>query len=130
MFPDIIRAAYLYIQKKVQAYLKTDLPSTGIRPHFSIAVDKSTPHRDTNHAIMLIVPLNGVRKAIPLDAPLVYDINDDGELSGGSGSDLADQVVDVLSEKLNFDQDDFAYIRSNYPFLVCKHQQLKKIDYF
>ena len=113
LFPDIIRAAYFYIQKKFQNFLKTDLPSTGMRPHFSIAVDKSTPLRDTNHAIMLIVPIDGVRQAIPIDAPIVYEINDDGDISGGSGSDLADQVVNVLAEKIKFDKDDFSYIRSN-----------------
>ena len=113
LFPDIMRAAYLYIQRKFRDYLKT----TGMPPYFSIAVDKSTPLRDTNHAIMLIVPLNGIRKAIPLDAAIVYELNDNGELSAGSGSDLADQIVNVLSEKLKFDEDDFSYIRSNYEYL-------------
>ena len=83
-------------------------------PHFSIAVDKSTPHRDTNHAIMVIVPMSGVRMAIPIDAPLVYDLDEEGDLHGGCGVDLANQVADILTERLDLNESDFHFIRSMF----------------
>ena len=71
-------------------YLCKQLDSTGLPPHFAIAIDKFTPHRDTNQAIMVILPYNGRRVSMPVDAPLVYEcLDDDGTIQGGSGQDLA-----------------------------------------
>ena len=110
-FPDIIRDAYQFILNKTKNYLKTPLDSTGVRPHFSVAVDKSTPHRDTNHAVLLIVPVNGVRMAIPIDAPIVYSIGETGDVCGGSGANLADQIFSVLKERLDLEENDFVFLR-------------------
>ena len=98
-FPDIIKAAYIYLIQKMKQYMVKPLPSTGMPPHFSVAVDISTPHRETNHAVMVIVPINGIRVALPLDAEVVYKISDVGTtaLTGGTGSELADQVFKSLN---------------------------------
>ena len=58
-FPDIIKAAYIHVLNQTSLYLRKPLDSTGLPPHFAIAIDKSTPHRDTNQAIMIILPFNG-----------------------------------------------------------------------
>ena len=70
------------------------MDSTGLPPHFAIAIDKSTPHPDTNQAIMVILPCNGQRVAMPLDAPLVYEcVDNHGSVFGGTGQDLATQDI-------------------------------------
>lgn len=89
------------------------LPSTGMQPHFSLAVDKSTPHRDTNHAILAIIPVEGKRVAVPIDAPIVYAVSDSGGIIGGSGAELADQIISVMKERLGFEADDLFFIRGN-----------------
>ncbi len=71
-FPDIIKAVYIHVLNQTSSYLCQSLDSTGLPPHFAIAIDKSTPHRDTNQAIMVILPFNGHRVSMPIDAPLVY----------------------------------------------------------
>ena len=77
---------------KMSKYLKRVLPSTDLRPHISIAIDKPTPHRDANHAILAIMPVDGKSMAILTDAPIVYDTVE-GSIEGGSGEDVADQVA-------------------------------------
>jgi len=91
-------------------YLKKVLPSTGLRSHFSISIDKSTPNRHTNHAILIIIPVDGKRMAIPIDAPIVYNTNDDCDIEGGSGEDLANQVIEVLEKVLELTEEDLCYI--------------------
>eukprot|EP00794_Sanderia_malayensis_P021154 gene21154-23234_t len=115
-FPDIIKAAYIYVLKQTRLYMHEPLLSTGLPPHFSVAIDKSTPHRDTNHAVMIIVQVDGRRIAMPIDAPLVYGYEEDEdganvELQGGSGIDLAEQVVAVLKTKLQLTTDDLQFLR-------------------
>lgn len=102
---------------QTKEFLKTPMESTGLRPHISLAVDKSTPHRDTNHAILLLLPVNGKRIAMPLDAPPVYSIAEgSNEIEGGTGQDLAKQVAKVLKDKLEFDDDDMHYVRG---IIIC-----------
>ena len=88
-------------------YLKEPLESTGLCPHVSLAVDKSTPHRDTNHAILVLLPVDGKRIAVPLDAPPVYSVVEGTkDIEGGDGQDLAEQVSKVVKEKLDFNEDE------------------------
>ena len=116
-FPDIVKAAYIYILKQTALYLHKPLESTGLPPHFSVAIDKSTPHRDTNQAIMIILQVDGRRVAMPIDAPIVYGYEEDAEgvvnavIQGGSGKDLAEQVVKVLKTSLQLTADDLRFVR-------------------
>ena len=96
--------------------MKETLPSTGLKPHFLMAIDKSTPYRDTNHAILIIMPVNGRRVAVPMDAPLVYKIDDEGDITGGSGVDLAHQAVESVKKNLEFESEDLSYIRGKILF--------------
>lgn len=54
------------------------MPSTGHRPNILIAIDKSTPHRDTYHAILVIMLVDWKRMAIPIDVTIVYDTFEGG----------------------------------------------------
>ena len=73
-FPEIIHAAYAYVIEETAKFLQEPLISTGLVPHFGLAIDKST-HRETNQAIVLLVPSSGKRVAVPIDAPVVYTVN-------------------------------------------------------
>lgn len=112
-FPEIIQVAYRYILDKTALYLKKSLPSTGFPPHFGVAIDKSTPHRDTNQAIVLLIPSEGKRVAIPIDAPLVYAMSESNTLEGGAHIDLAEQIFDVLKNKLEIEDKDLHFLRGN-----------------
>ena len=59
--------------------------------------DKSKPHRDTNQA-MVIMSYNRFRISMPVDAPLVYESSEEGDITGGTGQDLAEQVVEILTK--------------------------------
>ncbi|CAB4023381.1 Hypothetical predicted protein [Paramuricea clavata] len=109
-FPEIINTAYHYVIQQTQNFLKEPLTSTGLRPHVSVAVDKSTPQRDTNRTSLVLLPVNGKRVAMPLDAPLVYSVSAEGDIEGGSGQHLAEQVVDALRNKLKFNDTDMNYL--------------------
>ena len=61
--------AYKYVILQTKIFLKEPLISTGLCPHVSLAADKSTPHRKTNHAIIVMRELH---VAVPIDAPIVY----------------------------------------------------------
>ena len=105
-------AAYHYALIQTKNYLKEPLESTGLRPHISLAVDKSTPHRETNHAILVLIPVKGKGIAMPLDAPPVYSVFEDtNHIGGGDGQDLAEQITNVVKEKLDFDENDMHYVR-------------------
>ena len=107
-----MKTAYEYVIMQTKKYLQEPLPSTGLRPHISVAAEKATQHRDTNHAILLILPVDGVCVAMPLDAPLVYSVSEEThKVEGGCGQDLAKQVVTVLHNKLEFGDEDMNYIR-------------------
>ena len=64
------------VRLKVNKLLTTPLPCTTFPPHFSCTSDKSTPGRTTNHAIMILVPINGKRVAIPIGGPKVYSTDE------------------------------------------------------
>lgn len=107
-----MKTCFQYVMQQTSTYVHTVLPSTGVRPHLTIAADKSTPHRDTNHAVLLLLPVDGKRIAVPLDAPLVYEVNQEThDILGGSGSDLLEQITNVTSQKLKFSPMDMYYIR-------------------
>ena len=100
--------------------MREPLRSTGLPPHFSVAIDKSTPNRDTNQAIMVIMPYDGFRISMPVDAPLVYESSEDGNITGGTGQDLAEQVVDILTKKLHLSAKDLSRLRGRVYLLTYR----------
>ena len=65
----------------------------------------------TNHAVLVILPVQGKRIAMPLDAPPVYRVAEMTVDIGGTGQDLAKQIVTVVQEKLDFQQQNMHYLR-------------------
>ena len=75
---------------QTKKFQRKPLECTGLPPHISLAVDKSTPHRETNHAVLLLLPVERKRIAMPLDAPPVYTVEKETKrVQGGPGQDLA-----------------------------------------
>lgn len=95
--------------------MKQPLESTGLPPHISLAVDKSTPHRETNHVVLVLLPVKGKRIAMPVDALTVYTVDEETSvIEGETGCDLAKQIVTVLEDKLDLEDKDMHYIRGIY----------------
>ena len=49
---------------------------------------------------------------MPVDAPLVYECSDDdGTIQGGTGQDLAQQIFEVLTQRLDLTLPELAFLR-------------------
>ena len=49
---------------------------------------------------------------MPVDAPLVYECSDDdGTIQGGTGQDLAQQIFEILTQKLGLTLLELAFLR-------------------
>ncbi len=87
-FNDILYCLEKVIHTKVNAWLCAPLPSTLLPPHFWATVDKATPSRTTNQAVIIVArDQRGVLCPIPVDSPKVY-------------ADFAGASYDILAEKL------------------------------
>ena len=95
----MVQAFECYLHKRTRDLLTTPLPSTGLPPHFGTTSDKSTPIHVSNHAIMILVMVNGMKTAIPVDAPPVYSFSEAG-IKGGTADELAEQVISALVKTL------------------------------
>ena len=109
---EMTKAFQEYLLQKLNRLLTEPLPSTGFPPHFSTASDKSTPIRVTNHAIMVVVMVNGKKVAVPVEAPAVYDFKD-SDLVGGTACHLAEQVLTSLKDKVKVKQESLSYLMSH-----------------
>ncbi|CAB4020646.1 Hypothetical predicted protein [Paramuricea clavata] len=99
-FNEILSTINVWLDKQTAKQIAKPLPSTGFQPHFYVSCDKSTPHRISNHAIMICPVVSGKRVAIPVNSPEVYpkdSLNKDG-VSGGCADQLAKQVVKTIKE--------------------------------
>eukprot|EP00794_Sanderia_malayensis_P010136 gene10136-11171_t len=59
------------------------------------AVNKSTPHRDTNQAVVLIIPSKGKRVAVPVDALIVYSLSKESNTAPFKGSNIFRYAIDL-----------------------------------
>ena len=105
----IIKAFQAYMLKKLKSILSTPLKSTGLLPHYSTTSDKSTPIKVSNHAIMILVPINGKKEGIPICAPKVYEY-EENDLTGGTADHLAEQVLNYLLELVKLDRENLSYL--------------------
>ena len=100
-FPDICDALMRAADSSINNHLSSILPATGAPPHCCLTFDKSTIHRETNQAIMVISTNRGKRQAYFIDAPLVYSKEEgDQHLSGGQAQSLASQISSALRDIL------------------------------
>ena len=108
---DMIKTFQAYLNRKIRDTLLKPLPATGLQPHFGTTSDKSTPIHVTNHAIMILVMVNGKKTSIPVDAPPVYHFTDN-RVEGGVAEDLAEQVISSLT-KLKIPSSSLSYLMAH-----------------
>ena len=106
LFPDLLKASEIWLDKEVAKFLCDPLKSTGIPPHYYVTADKATLNRITNQAIVIVTMVGGCRKAILVKAPEVYSSgsgNDDDadvdEISGSHAEDLAKGIVECIKDQ-------------------------------
>ena len=109
---QMLKAFQAYFYMKLRKHIQTPLPSTGIPPHFSTTSDKSTPIRVTNHAVMVVLMVEGEKVAIPIAAPPVYDF-EHSEVIGGDAGHLADQVIYTLTKTAKIPETSLRYLMSH-----------------
>ena len=97
LFNDILYCLEKAVNGRINAWLNTPLPSTMLPPHFWATVDKATPSRTTNQAI-LVVARNacGVPCPIPIASPKVYT-----EFQSASYESLAELLVKDIEANLS-----------------------------
>ena len=86
---------------RIDAKISNCMNSTGYPPHLCITFDKSTIHRETNQAVMVIAVVDGTRVPYLLGAPKVYSREPGSyEISGGQSESLMAQAFSTLKTTL------------------------------
>ena len=121
-----------FVDEKTTNVLKTELTCAQMQPHFFGVLDKGTVNRRTSQASYIVFMYNGIRRAYPVGAPLVYskyrgegeessDSEDKDEsveefpdVSGGSAPELATNFLNTIRLKLNLNEEDLTrYCRTS-----------------
>ena len=98
-FSDILYCLEKVIDNKVNAWLCAPLPSNLLPPHFWATVDKATPSRTTNQAVIIVArDHRGIPCPIPVDSPKVYT-----DFAGASYDILAEQLLQALGSHFSDD---------------------------
>lgn len=93
-FNDILYCMEKTVDKRINVWLNAPLPSTLLPPHFWATVDKATPSRITNQAVVIVArDKSGVPCPIPVDAPPVYS-----DFTATTYDDLAKQLLKAISD--------------------------------
>ena len=93
-FNHILYCLEKAVDNRINQWLNTPLPSTLLPPHFWATVDKATPSRTTNQAILIVArEKNGVPCPIPVAAPPVYSA-----FTEATYDNLAKQLLKAVSE--------------------------------
>ena len=95
-FPAIVKSIERAVDERCATWLNTPLPSTGLPPHIWVTMDKATPSRTTNQALLLVGrDKQGTPCPFPVDAPKVYDES----FEAASYDRMADLVTTSLATK-------------------------------
>ena len=93
-FNHILYCLEKAVDNRINQWLNAPLPSTLLPPHFWATVDKATPSRTTNQAVLIVARgKNGVPCPIPVAAPPVYSA-----FAEATYDSLAKQLLKVVSE--------------------------------
>ena len=99
LVPDLVRCLLHVINEKTKEELLKCLPSTGLPPHFYMAVDKATVNKRKNQGIIICPMIDGVKIPIVVAAPEVYKPTKDGGVEGGKAEDSASQALQQIEKK-------------------------------
>lgn len=93
-FNHILYCLEKTVDSRINSWLKAPLPSTLIPPHFWVTVDKATPSRTTNQAVVIVGrDKSGVPCPIPVAAPAIYS-----GFTQATYDDLARQLLQAISK--------------------------------
>ncbi len=95
----MVKCLLTAIYHKTREVLSKLLPSTGLPPHYYLAVDKATVNKRTNQGIIICPRINGIRVPVIVGAPEVYKPTTDGNVDGGKANESATQALDEISKK-------------------------------
>ena len=91
---DIGHSIERVVDRRCAEWLTTPLPSTGLPPHLWFTIDKATPSRTTNQAIILVGRDGQANPCpIPVSAPEVY-----ADCDYASYGEMAELVVKTISD--------------------------------
>ena len=96
-FSDILYCLEKTFNGRINAWLNHPLPSTQLPPHFWATVDKVTPSRTTNQAVLVVAcDKTDVPCPIPVAATSVYT-----ELEQPSYDKMADLLIKVIEDNFS-----------------------------
>lgn len=96
-FNDILYCLEKTVNGRINAWLTQPLPSTLLPPHIWATVDKATPSRTTNQAVLVVArDETGCPCPIPVDAPGVYT-----KFGEASYNLLADILIKAIEENFS-----------------------------
>ncbi len=99
LVPDLVKCLTHVVNERTKQELMKCLPSTGLPPHYYMALDKATVHKITNQAVIICPAIDGVKVQIVVGAPVVYKHSDNGAVVGGKADDSANQAPEQIREK-------------------------------
>ena len=98
-FNDILSCLEITVNTRMKKWLMQPLTSTLLPPHFWATVDKATPSRTTNQAVLIVARDNkGTPCPIPVAAPVIYN-----EFQAATYEKLADILLQAIED--NFAKD-------------------------
>jgi hypothetical protein len=98
-FNDILSCLEKSVNRRIDAWLNEPLPSTLLPPHFWATIDKATPSRTTNQAVLVVARNEaGIPCAISAAAPQVYK-----EFAPATYDAMAELLVKSIKDKFSKD---------------------------
>ena len=78
LVPDLVRCLLQAIDETTKKEVLKCLPSTGLPPHYFMALDKATVNKRTNQGVIICLTIDGVKVPLVVGAPEVYKPTNDG----------------------------------------------------
>ena len=102
LVPDLVRCLLVAIDETTKKELLKCLPSTGLPPHYFMALDKATVNKRTNQGVTICPTIGGVKVPIVVGAAEVYKPTNGGGVEGGKAEDSAEQALKQIEEKFDY----------------------------
>lgn len=118
LVPDLIKCLLQAVNDRTKEELLKCLPSTGLPPHFYLAVDKATVNKRSNQGVIICPVMDGKKIPIVVAAPEVYKPTSDGGVEGGKADDSASQALKELENK--FGSTSLDYLVGEFS-CICLH---------
>ena len=115
LVPDLVRCLLVAIDETTKKELLKCLPSTGLPPHYFMALDKATVNKRTNQGVIICPTIGRVKVPIVVGAAEVYKPTNDGDIEGGKAEDSAEQALKQIEEKFGSSTLDYMVGK----FIIC-----------